>query len=45
MRALKTVPKLGFETPIATAAVAYVAVEALGHSGRVLGRSETIKAG
>jgi Arylsulfotransferase (ASST) len=45
LRPLKTAPKMGFETPIVTRTVAYVAVEALGHSGRVLGRSATIRPG
>lgn len=45
LRRLKTVRRTGFETPIAIGPVAYVAVEALDHSGHVLGRSTTIRPG
>jgi hypothetical protein len=42
LRRLRVVPKRAFETSIATRALAYVAVEALDHSGHLLGRSATI---
>jgi arylsulfotransferase ASST len=47
LRVVRTVPKRGFETAIALPtngrSTRYVAVEAIGHDGRVLGTSQTVK--